>query len=181
MSEAAVFLADGFEEIEALTVVDVLRRGGVEAETVSVMNRLNVIGAHGIEVKADSLFDAASFDGVAMLVLPGGGEGTRNLKNHKGLNDLCEAFAKDKKYLCAICAAPSVLGVRGLLRGKTAVCYPGFEDMLEGAVIGANRVEKDGMVITSKGPGTAADFALALLKELKGEETADRVKQGMLL
>lgn len=181
MSDVVIFLADGFEEIEALTVVDVLRRGGIDIETVSIMGRLNVMGAHNIEVKADRLFENVDYKGVAMLVLPGGGVGTENLKKHSGVNDLCKSFAEDKKYVCAICAAPSVLGVKGLLKGKTAVCYPGFEEQLEGASIGKNTVEKDGKFITSKGPGTAAEFALALLRELKGGETADKVKSGMLL
>ena len=181
MSEVIVFLADGFEEIEALTVVDVLRRGGADIETVSIMDKIDVIGAHNREVKADRLFDDVNYNDVNMVVLPGGGAGTQNLKKHKGVNDICADFARCNKYVCAICAAPSVLGVKGLLKGKTAVCYPGFEEQLDGAVIGKNNVEKDGMTITSKGPGTALEFAFALLKELKGSEVADKVKKGMLL
>ena len=181
MSSVVVFLADGFEEIEALTVVDVLRRGGVEVSTVSITDRLNVMGAHNIEIKADKLFDRLQDSSADMLVLPGGGVGTQNLKNHSGVNELCAAFAAEDKYVTAICAAPSVLGVKGLLKGKRAVCYPGFEEQLDGAEVGIDNVVVDGKFVTSKGPGTAADFALMLLAILKGRETANRVKEGMLL
>lgn len=181
MDKVIVFLADGFEEIEALTVVDVLRRGGVDVSTVSIMERLNVMGAHNIEVNADMLFDMAQNSSADMLVLPGGGVGTQNLKEHDGVNRLCARFAEDGKYVTAICAAPSVLGVRGLLKGKCAVCYPGFEPQLEGAEIGSDKVVADGKFVTSKGPGTAADFALALLAIIKGQSAADKVRAGMLL
>lgn len=181
MSNVIIFLADGFEEIEALTVVDVLRRGGVDIATVSITDREAVMGAHGIQVKADRIFDKAVEGKADMLILPGGGTGTQNLKAHTGVNELCAEFASEGKYVTAICAAPSVLGVKGLLKGKTAVCYPGFESQLEGAVIGKNRVEQDGKFITSKGPGTAMEFALTLLAVLKGSDTAAKVKEGMLI
>ena len=181
MNSVVIFLVDGFEEIEALTVVDVLRRGGVDISTVSITGSLKVIGAHNIEVKADRAFNAHEDSLADMLILPGGGVGTDNLKAHQGVNALCESFIKADKYVAAICAAPSVLGVKGLLKGVTAVCYPGFEPQLEGAEIGTNKVEVDGKIITSKGPGTAMDFALTLLAVIKGKEVADNVKAGMLL
>jgi 4-methyl-5(b-hydroxyethyl)-thiazole monophosphate biosynthesis len=181
MSEVVVFLADGFEEIEALTVVDVLRRGGVDVASVSIAGKLNVMGAHNIEVKADRLFDHTEDSKADMLVLPGGYNGMLNLKAHSGVNELCAEFDKAGKYVTAICAAPSVLGVKGLLNGKCAVCYPGFEEQLEGATIGDGNVVVDGKYITSKGPGTAAEFALTLLATLKGDATAQNVRSGMLI
>lgn len=181
MSGVVVFLADGFEEIEALTVVDVLRRGNVELTMVSITDRLEVMGAHNIEVKADRLFDMAAECKADMLVLPGGGVGTQNLKEHTGVNEVCKNFVQNDKYVTAICAAPSVLGVKGLLKDKCAVCYPGFEPQLEGAIIGTKNVVADGKIITSKGPGTAADFALTLLAVIKGADIADKVRAGMLL
>jgi 4-methyl-5(b-hydroxyethyl)-thiazole monophosphate biosynthesis len=183
MSRVVVFLAEGFEEIEALTVVDVLRRGNVEVESVSVSDKIKVTGAHNIEVKADRLFDKTKEESAEMVVLPGGYNGMLNLKAHSGVNEVCAYLAEKDKYVTAICAAPSVLGVKGLLKGKRAVCYPGFEEQLEGAEIGRadEKVVVDGRFVTSKGPGTAADFALTLLALLAGEETADKVKAGMLL
>ena len=181
MNKAVIFLADGFEEIEALTVVDVLRRGGVDIETVSVSGRRSVMGAHNIEVAADRLFDGEEEKNADIIILPGGGTGTQNLKEHEGVNKLCAQFIAEDKYVAAICAAPSVLGVKGLLKGRRAVCYPGFEPQLEGAEIGSERVVTDGRLITSKGPGTAADFALTLLSLLKDKETSDKVRAGMLL
>jgi 4-methyl-5(b-hydroxyethyl)-thiazole monophosphate biosynthesis len=183
MSRVVVFLADGFEEIEALTVVDVLRRGNIEVESVSISDKIDVMGAHNIEVKADRLFDRAKEESADMVVLPGGYNGMLNLKAHSGVNEVCAYLAENDGYVTAICAAPSVLGVKGLLKGKRAVCYPGFEEQLEGAQIGGadEKVVIDGKFVTSKGPGTAADFALTLLSLLAGKDTSDKVKAGMLL
>lgn len=170
-----LFLADGFEEIEALTVTDLLRRIRVDVEMVSIDGSLAVKGAHGIEVKADLLFEEAKFDDGDMLVLPGGMPGTRNLLNHKGLADLIHIYNVEEKYLAAICAAPSVFGAFGILKGKKATCFPGFEQKLIGAKLVNDRVVTDGHVITSRGMGTAIDFGLKLVEVLADEETASEL------
>jgi len=176
-----VFLAEGFEEVEALTVVDFLRRGNISAKTMSISAEKIVNGAHNIKVEADMVFDKNTALSSKMIVLPGGGVGTENLKKHQEVNEIIEYFNKNNKMISAICAAPSVLGVKGILEGKTAVCYPGFEPQLKGALIGKNNVEVCKNIVTSKGPGTAAEFALKLVQILKGNETYESVKIGLLL
>lgn len=180
MSKAYLFLADGFEEVEALTAVDILRRGNVDIKTVSIMDGLSVNGSHGIKVEADLLFDKRAYDDADMLILPGGGQGTQNLKDKKSLNGVIIKAENEGKYLAAICAAPSVLGLAGLLDGKKAVCYPGFELQLIGATIGKENVVKDGKIITSRGAGTAMEFALVLLETLEGKEVMTKVKESIL-
>lgn len=180
MNTVYILLADGFEEIEALTVVDILRRGDIQIKTVSTSNDLMVMGAHNIPVKADILFNKEEISNGEMLVLPGGGRGTENLKNNSLVIDIIKEYINADKYIAAICAAPSILGVNGLLKGKTAVCYPGFEVQLENATIGSSPVEIDGKIITSKGPGTAMEFALVLLGILSGIATSETVKSGLL-
>lgn len=181
MSKVYLFLADGFEEIEALTVVDILRRGDVDIKTVSIMPDKTVKGSHGINVEADLMFDKKSYDDADMLVLPGGGQGTQRLKEHKALNGLIIKSESEGKYLAAICAAPSVFGLAGILDGLSAVCYPGFELQLIGASIGKSNVVKDGRIITSKSAGTAMEFALVLLETLEGAEKMNKVKSSILL
>ena len=171
MNEVCVFLADGFEEIEGLTVVDLLRRAGIETRTVSIMGQEEIKGAHGIIVKADSLFENTDFSEVKMLVLPGGMPGTIHLKEHKGLEELILKHNEEKKYLAAICAAPTVFGGMGILKGKKAICYPGMEEGLIGAEV------TDGHITTSRGLGTAIDFALALISELRDKESADTISK----
>lgn len=176
-----VHLAEGFEEIEAVTIVDVLRRAGVDAETVSVTGAHLVKGAHGVPVKADRLFEEADYDNCEMIVLPGGMPGTTNLGTHKGLAEKLEKFAKENRWLAAICAAPMVFGNLGLLKGKKAVIYPGMEEHLKGAQVGGKPVEIDGKIITSKAPGTAMIFALALVEVLKGASEVDGLKRSMVV
>ncbi|MDD2215214.1 MAG: DJ-1/PfpI family protein [Eubacteriales bacterium] len=176
-----VHFANGFEEIEALTVVDVLRRAEIHTETVSVSGDLMVTGAHGVPVRTDILFDEADYENCSMIVLPGGMPGTANLAAHEGLTQKIKEFAVSKKWMAAICAAPMVLGELGLLKGKTAVIYPGMEEHLINAKTGRNNVEIDGAVITSKGPGTAMEFALTLVKVLKDMSTVKQLKNAMLL
>lgn len=168
-------MADGFEEVEGLTVVDLLRRAGIECETVSVTGKRTVTSSHNITLYADRLFEDGSLADADMLVLPGGMPGTLNLLSHEGLKKLLCSCAADGRYIAAICAAPSVLGAHGLLAGKKATCYPGFEEKLTGAVCSANKVVRDGNIITSRGLGTAIDFALTLVSLLAGQETADQV------
>ena len=175
-----VFLAHGFEEIEALTQVDLLRRADIQVKTVSIMEEKMVYGTHGIGVEADILFKEAMFDKCAMLVFPGGMPGTTNLCNHKGLIEEIKTFAKTGKPIAAICAAPMVLAQAGLFDGHEATIYPGMEVELVGAVPTAGNVVKSGNLITSKGPGTAMDFALALIAELKGEEKAVEIKTELI-
>ncbi len=179
MKKVYLFLADGFEEIEALTVVDVLRRGKIEIEMVSVTKNKTVIGSHNISVQADCLFEDIAEENIAMAILPGGA-GTAHLKKHEALKKLIVTLNEKNVYIAAICAAPSVLGELGLLKDRTAVCYPGFEEQLLGAKIGANNVEIDDNFITSKGPATSMEFALALVGILTSSEKASQVQSGLL-
>ena len=175
MAKVAAFLADGFEEVEAIAVIDLLRRAKVEVTTVSVMGRSNVMGSHGIEVKADALFGEPNYDGYDMLFLPGGGLGTKNLKASKELADLINTFNDKKKYLAAICAAPTVYGEMGLLKGKKATCYPGCEEGLIGANTATDKVVQDGNFITSRGAGTAIDLGLYLVKIFNGDKASEEL------
>lgn len=180
MKKVYVFLADGFEEIEGLTVVDILRRAGVETETVSVSGSREITGSHGICVKADLLFEEAQEAQAEMYVLPGGMPGTRHLAAHEGLKALLLRAEAAGVKVAAICAAPSVLGMLGLLKGRRAVCYPGFEDQLLGAEVTQNPVEVSGSVTTSRGMGTALTFALALAQQLTDTETAQKLAASVL-
>lgn len=180
MDKVYVFLADGFEEIEGLTVVDVLRRGQVEVATVSVTGKQMIMGSHRIPVLADGIFEEMDLGDGTVYVLPGGMPGTLNLGGHQGLCQLLINAKAEGKKLAAICAAPSVLGQLGLLKGEAATCHPGFEDKLEGAFTTENTVEVSGQVTTSRGMGTAIPFALELLEQLKGRETVDQVCKGLI-
>lgn len=170
-----VFLADGFEEIEALTPVDVLRRAGIETATVSIKKDLEVTGAHGIRVIADITLDKVDASLAEMTVLPGGMPGASNLDACKELHKILDKAGERGAFSCAICAAPMILGRRGELSGKRAVCFPGFEKELKGAVLTDAGVVRDGRFITSKGMGRALEFGLALVEALKGKETSDRI------
>lgn len=171
-----LFMADGFEEVEGLTVVDILRRAGVEIQTVSIMGRKNVVSSHQVEIVADRLFEEIP-ENAEMLILPGGIPGTPNLKAHKGLDALIRRSAEQGIYLAAICAAPTVYGEKGLLEGKRATCYPGMEKELTGAQVSYENVVVDGNFITSRGLGTAIEFGLKLAEILKGKDTADSVAE----
>ena len=181
MKNIFVFLAEGFEEIEALTPVDVLRRAGLSVQTVSVMDEQVVAGAHGVPVLADKMFADICLEDAEMILLPGGLPGATNLDAHEGLSQLILDFAEADKPLAAICAAPLVLGNRGLLQGKKATCYPGFETYLQGAEYTAALVEKDGNIITGKGPGAAMEFAFAIVEKYCGMDKVNELKQGMMI
>ena len=181
MKTIFVFLAEGFEEIEALTPVDVLRRAGLSVQTVSVMDEQVVAGAHGVPVLADKMFAEINPEDAEMILLPGGLPGATNLDAHEGLSQLILDFAEADKPLAAICAAPLVLGNRGLLQGKKATCYPGFETYLQGAEYTAALVEKDGNIITGKGPGAAMEFAFAIVEKYCGIDKVNELKQGMMI
>lgn len=174
-----LFLANGFEEVEALSPLDLLRRAGVDVATVGIGGG-SVTGAHGITVKADVPDTEASFDDIEAVVLPGGMPGASNL-DASGTVDAALAKAdKAGAYLCAICAAPMVLGKRGYLKGYSAVCYPGFEGELRGARISDARVVSDRRRITAAGMGVAAEFGLAIVSALRGAGTAEKLRRSIL-
>lgn len=167
-----VLLANGFEEIEAVAIIDVLRRAKIETCSVSISGNKKLTGAHDISIEADILFEESDFKDGNMLVLPGGMPGTRNLEAYTPLTKLIQEYYKSGKFVTAICAAPLILGKMRLLRNEEATCYPGFEDDLEDAILSKQRVARSGKMITSKGPGTAIEFALKLVETLKDEATA---------
>lgn len=173
-----VFLAQGFEEIEALTVVDILRRAQIDVTTVGVGGK-EITGAHNITVLADKDLSEISLSFTQMIVLPGGMPGTLNLEASDIVQDAIKHCLNNGKYIGAICAAPSILGHMGALRDKKAVCYPGFEKDLEGAQIVEQSVCRDGNIITAKGPGAAMDFALELLAALRGMEVVQEIKKAL--
>lgn len=171
-----VFLANGFEEIEALTPIDVLRRGGVQVVTVGIGGKI-ITGSHKITVAADiEDKELAGFEGAEAVVLPGGMPGTLNLEKSPLVQQAVAYCAENDKFIGAICAAPSILGHAGLLKGKKAVCYPSFEGELEGAVIPDDFVCRDGKIITAKGMGVSLEFGLELLKAVRDEAASEKVR-----
>ncbi|MCR5831964.1 MAG: DJ-1/PfpI family protein [Lachnospiraceae bacterium] len=177
-----VFLADGFEEIEALTPVDLLRRAGVDARTVSIYpGRSDVTGARRITVRADMTIDEAKPQKEDIIVLPGGMPGTVNLLECDDLMKTVDDHNAEGGRIAAICAAPArILGSKGLLRGKKATCYPGMEDLLEGATAVTDSVVTDGNITTSRGLGTAVDFACELIAIVCGKERADEIRASVV-
>lgn len=180
MKSICIFLATGFEEVEALFPLDILRRGGLSVKTVSVMGEPTVTGAHGVPVVADCLIEDLNEADIEMIVLPGGLPGATNLDAHAGLDALVRSFAAAGKPLAAICAAPMVYGKRGLLKGKKATCYPGFDKFLEGAEYTGNMVEIADNFILGKGPAAAYMFGFAILEKFAGVAKVAEVKGGML-
>ena len=179
MKKVYVFLAEGFEEMEAVTPIDLLRRAGVDAKLVSVTGNRAVTGAHGVTYLADLLFEEISED-ADMLILPGGLPGTTNLQAHEGLTRLLLQQHEAHKWVAAICAAPMVLGALGIVKDRHATIYPGIEDKLTGATPLADEVVVDGNVITSRAPGTAIPFAIALAKLLTDEKTAAALTEDLV-
>lgn len=179
MSKIAIFFAKGYEEIEALAVVDICRRAGLTIDMISVTEDTAVEGSHGIVVNMDKTFSQTDFDGYDMLILPGGGEGTKNLEAHEALMAQIDAFYEAGKYIGAICAAPSIFGHKGILKGRKACSYPTFESHLEGAEVTEGPVEVDGNVVTARGMGAALDFGLAVMglffDENKVKEMAETI------
>lgn len=183
MKKVLLFLADGFEEVEALAPLDILRRGGVEVKTVSVTGKEMVESAHQVVVKADTLWENLSENEreADLYFLPGGMPGAQTLTNHAGLQELVQKANQDNKIIAAICAAPMALGKWGLLQGKEAICYPGFETHLNGARVSGESVVRDGNVITGKGVGVAFAFGYKLLEALTGEEEVEELKKKMVV
>ena len=181
MSRVCILLAEGFEEVEALTPVDLLRRAGIEVVTVSMNETREVTGRSQITVLADTLWADAHADTADMLVLPGGQPGVKNLGAHEGLTALLKKYADEEKLLAAICAAPTIFGALGIVNGKKATCYPGLEDQLTGAyAVTDQRVVTDGNITTSRGAGTSVAFALRLIEILKNSDAAEKVASGIV-
>lgn len=176
-----MFLANGFEEVEALCPLDLLRRAGCAVTTVGVGGDM-ILGAHGIAVGADIPDTMFRDSRPEMIILPGGMPGTRHLDESKTVDAALRVAASSDAYLAAICAAPMVLGKRGYLQGKHAVCFPGFEEYLTGAILPQNgeRVVTDGKTITAAGMGVALEFGLALVRALKGDEAAEKLRSAVL-
>ncbi|SEA18486.1 4-methyl-5(b-hydroxyethyl)-thiazole monophosphate biosynthesis [Porphyromonadaceae bacterium KH3R12] len=181
MKKVALFLANGFEEIEALATVDILRRAQIPVETVSISDTKTVTGAHNVTVIADTTFQQADFSNVEVLILPGGMPGAKNLNEHEGLKELITKSNGEGKQIAAICAAPMVLGGLGLLNDKRATCYPGFETELAGAQTTGENVVVDSNITTGRGPGLAFEFALRLVEQIAGLKTRQEVQNGLLL
>lgn len=172
-----VFLANGFEEMEALAPVDLLRRAGVEVFTVGVGSDM-IVSSHNIPVKTDTTVDKIVLkDELEMIVLPGGMPGTLNLEANGIVQSSIDYCVENKKYVCAICAAPSILGHKGLLKGRNAICFPGFEEDLCGAIISEKYVVSDGNFITARGAGVAVDFGLEIVKALGGSELSNKIRE----
>lgn len=169
-----VFLADGCEEIEALAPVDMLRRGGVEVTTVGVTGK-TVVGSHNISVNADITIDEVELANIEAVVLPGGMPGTLNLEKSEKVQQVVEYAYENKLLICAICAAPSILGHKGYLNGKKATCFPGFEDSFDGGIYTGEVVTTCENIITGKGCGAGIYFGLEILKNIKDEETMKKV------
>lgn len=175
-----VFLADGFEETEAIAPIDLLRRSGKKVITVGVGDNI-ITGSHGIPVVTDTIAQEAPLtDELEMIVLPGGMPGTLNLEKSPYVQAAIDYCVKNNKYIGAICAAPSILGHKGLLKGKTAVCYEGFEAQLEGADIGNTSVAEDGIFITARGAGVAVPFGLKLVEKAVSPSESARQKAAIL-
>lgn len=178
MVKVALLISDGFEEIEAVTIIDVLRRAGVRVE-VTGLSGDSVLGAHGIRIQVDTTLARLAPEGLDAVVLPGGQRNAEQLRDDKGVLRLLQAVAGAGKLVAAICAAPIALEEAGLLAGVRATSYPGFE--LPSAEYSAERVVEDGRILTSRGPGTAMEFALALVRRLVGHGKATELRQGMLV
>lgn len=172
MADVIVFMTNGTEEVEALTVVDMLIRAGISTHSASIDETNEITGSHGITIKVDTTFDDICWDSVKMIVLPGGMPGTNRLMDCEKLCNKLKEFNEDGKMLAAVCAAPSILGVNGILQGKKATCYPGYEEKLLGAEYKKMAVVRDANVITSRGLGTTIEFAAEIINCLEGEEKA---------
>lgn len=174
-----LFLANGFEETEAIATLDVLRRANLLVATVGIGEK-NITGSHGVTVVADLTDSEIKLDeNCEGIILPGGMPGTLNLEKSDTVQKFLDWSAENNRLICAICAAPSVLGHKGILNGKEAVCYDGFETQLEGAIISENPVVRDGNIITAIGAGVSIEFGLEIVKYFCGENESERIKESM--
>lgn len=180
MKRAVILLAQGTEEVEALMPVDLLRRAGIEVTMVSVTGQLEVTGSHNISITTDALLDSIDVADYDMLILPGGMPGTLHLQEDVAVQKMIMRFSESGKYLAAICAAPKIYGGLGLLKGRKATCYPGFEEELSGAQVVYEEVVADGPFITSRGLGTAIPFSLKLIESLISQEVADEIAEKII-
>ena len=170
-----LFLADGFEIVEAMAPLDMLRRAGAEVKTVGLFGQ-QVKCSKGVELKADITIDEVDMDGCEMIILPGGLPGAEHLRDSEEIAEIIDCAERSSIFIAAICAAPMVIGRRGVLRGKKATCFPGYEDELLGADYTGEGVVRDGKVITAKGAGRSIEFGLALVEALYGRAKADEIK-----
>lgn len=180
MKKAALFLADGCEEIEALTQVDLLRRAGIQVDTISISDKKTIHGSHDIIFEADMLIKDMDEDGYDAIILPGGGVGTQNLKASDRVISIVQKYAASGRLTTAICAAPTVLGQAGVLKGKHATCYPGCESGLTGAITSTESVVTDGNIVTSRGVGTAIDFGLKIIELLISKTKAEEISNSVV-
>lgn len=176
MAKVLAFLADGSEEVESLAVLDVLVRAGIDVTLVSVTGKREVVTSHNVHIVTDALIEEVDLKGADVLFIPGGLPGTTNMMAHEGLCRALTEVAEDGRRVAAICAAPSVLGQLGLLKGKKATCYPGFEDKLAGAEYTKTGVVTDGNITTARGLGYGLDLGLELVALLEGKEKAAQIK-----
>lgn len=182
MNKTYVFFADGFEEIEAIGTVDILRRSGMNVVTVSVKDTHEVTGAHNVTIKTDILLPEVTLDNAEWLILPGGMPGAENLHNCKPLQELLKAQNAKKGKIAAICASPAVvLGQLGLIEGKRATCYPGFEKLCKGAKMEDVRCVTEDNIVTANGPSSVTNMCYAIITISKGRQKADEVMTGMLI
>lgn len=180
MKKIGIFMADGCEEIEGLTVVDIVRRAKMEIVMISITGKREVTSSHQVTFLTDALAAEVDYDTLDGIVLPGGMPGTLNLQEDETVNKVIRQFATEGRLVCAICAAPSVLGAADVLEGKWATCHPGFEEKLTGAKVEEKEVVVDGNVITSRGMGTAIPFALSLVSQMVSEEKAQELAQSII-
>lgn len=176
-----LFLAEGFEELEAVTIIDVLRRASIPLKIVGINGKSTVVGCHNIEITADILDRDLDLNSIDMIILPGGIPGVNNLESSSIVRQVLDFCNKNNKTIAAICAAPAVLGHLDILKDKCATCYPGMESELKAANVSQKSVCHCDNVITSQGPGTAIEFALYLVKNIKNQKMADDIKKAMLL
>jgi len=175
-----IFLAEGFEELEMITILDILRRAQIDIKTVSISTSNMVKGSHGVEIKTDIVLNELNIEKIKGIILPGGIPGATNLQKNEELKELILEINNQNKLLAAICAAPLVFGMHKILSNRKATCYPGFEEYLENAIIVDEDVVVDKNIITSKGPATASKFAYELVKYIKDELLAKSIFKGML-
>lgn len=180
MSKIGIFMADGCEEIEGLTVVDIARRAGIEIDLISITDTAKVTSSHNVTFETDTTKEQADFSGYDGIVLPGGMPGTVHLGGDETVNRIIREYASAGRLVAAICAAPSVLGQAGLLEGKNATCHPGFEEKLIGAKFMEDPVVRDGNIITSRGMGTAIPFGLEIVRYFLDDAAVEKVKAGLV-